>query len=165
MPNIAAVLKEATSRLARKELHRQTNALKKASAQYRRDIPEMNRRVSNLQRKVKPLEKDDLKNVPSQVTEVEVQRARFTAKGLRPPRKRRGLSAGDYGQLIGVTDQTIYNWAHQTARPREQQVTIIASIRGLGKRQARARLEQMTDGRRTIAKYAVHRARGEDVRR
>jgi DNA-binding transcriptional regulator YiaG len=145
MPNIAVVLKEEILRLARKEVRGQTNALKKASAQCRKDIAEMKRRISELQRKVIPLEKKVLKNVPSQVTEVDAQRMRFTAKGLRSQRKRLGLSAEDYGKLVGVTDQTVYNWEHETAQPRKQQVAIIASIRGLGKRQARARLEQMTD--------------------
>jgi len=54
MPNIATVLREEIVRLARKEIRRQTNALKKVSAQYRKDIAEMKRRVSDLQRRVSP---------------------------------------------------------------------------------------------------------------
>jgi len=54
MPNIAAVFKEEIVRLARKEIRRQTNFLRKASAQYRKDIAEMKRRVSDLQRRVSP---------------------------------------------------------------------------------------------------------------
>ncbi len=68
---------------------------------------------------------------------------RFTAKGLRSQRERLGLSAAEYGKLIGVTDQTVYNWEHETARPRKQQVGLIASLRHMGKREARARLEQL----------------------
>ena len=52
MPNIATVLKDEISRLARKEIRKQTSVLKKASAQYRKDSAEMKRRVSDLQRKV-----------------------------------------------------------------------------------------------------------------
>ena len=48
MPNIAAVLREEIVRLARKEIRKQTNVLRKASVQYRRDIAEMKRRVSDL---------------------------------------------------------------------------------------------------------------------
>ena len=143
MPNIAAAFKEEILRLARKEIRRQTNVLRKASAQYRKDIAEMKRRVSDVQRRVSPLEKQVLKDVPPQVAEVDARRVRFTAKGLRSQRQRLGLSAADCGKLIGVTDQTIYNWEHETARPRKQQVAIIASIRGLGKRDAQARLEQL----------------------
>ena len=143
MPNIAAVLKEEIVRLARKEIRRQTNVLRKASAQYRRDIAEMKRRVFDLQRKVIPLEKQVLKNVPSQVTEVDAERVRFTAKGLRSQRRRLGLSAADCGQLLGVTDQSIYNWEHETGRPRKEQLARIASLRHMGKREAQACLEQI----------------------
>ena len=140
MPNIAAVLKEEISRLARKEIRQQTNVLRRASVQYRKDIAEMKRRIFDLQRKIGPLEKQVLKNVPAQAAQVEGQRVRFTAKGLRSQRERLGLSAGDYGRLIGVTDQTIYNWEHETARPRKQQLGLIASLRHMGKREAQARL-------------------------
>ena len=71
MSNIAAVFKEEILRLARKEVRGQTNALKRASAQYRRDIAEMKRRVSALQRKVTPLQKQVLKGAPSQTAETE----------------------------------------------------------------------------------------------
>lgn len=143
MPNIATVLKEEISRLARKEARKETNALRRASVQYRKDIAEMKRRISELQRKIGPLEKQVQKNIPSQAPEPDGQRARFTAKGLRSQRARLGLSAEDYGKLIGVTDQTIYNWEHESARPRKQQVAMIASLRHMGKREARARLEQL----------------------
>jgi len=54
MPNIATVLKEEILRLARKEIRNQTSILKKMSAQYRIDIAEMKRRMSDLQRKITP---------------------------------------------------------------------------------------------------------------
>jgi DNA-binding transcriptional regulator YiaG len=152
MPNITAVFKEEILRLARKEIRRQTSVLRKASAQYRKDIVEMKRRLSDLQRRVVPLEKQVIRDVSRQVPEVDAERVRFTAKGLRSQRKRLGLSAGDYGKLIGVTDQTVYNWEHETARPRKQQVALIASLRRMGKREAQARLEQMVDGRHKIAR-------------
>ena len=38
MPNIATVLKDEISRIARKEIRSETAVVKKASAQYRRDI-------------------------------------------------------------------------------------------------------------------------------
>jgi DNA-binding transcriptional regulator YiaG len=152
MPNIAAVLKEEIVRLARKETHRQTNVLRRASAQYRRDIAEMKRRVSDLQRKVTPLEKQVLKNVPSPTAETDADHVRFTAKGLHSQRKRLGLSAADCGKLVGVTDQTVYNWEHETARPRKQQVALIASLRHMGKREAWARLEQLQAGAKKKSK-------------
>jgi len=148
MPNIATVLKEEISRLARKEVRRQTSVLRKASAQYRKDIAEMKRRVSNLQRRITPLEKQVLKNAPAQTAETNADHVRFTAKGLRSQRKRLGLSAANYGKLIGVTGQTIYSWEQETSRPRRQQFASIAALRHIGKREALARLGQLKGGGR-----------------
>jgi DNA-binding transcriptional regulator YiaG len=142
MPNIATVLKEEIVRLARKEIRRQTNVLRKASGQYRRDIAEMKRRVSDLQRKVVPLEKQVLRNAPTQFPEADAQHVRFTAKGLRSHRERLALSAANYGKLIGVTGQTIYSWEHEAGRPRKEQLARIASLRRMGKKEAHARLEK-----------------------
>jgi DNA-binding transcriptional regulator YiaG len=144
MPNMAAVLKEEISRLARREIRSETTSLRKASAQYRRDIAELKRQVSNLQGRVALLEKQVLQNLPAPVTTADAAGVRFTAKGLRSQRKRLGLSAADYGTLVGVTAQTIYSWENGLSRPRKQQLPVLASIRPMGKREVFARLEQLT---------------------
>ena len=146
MPNIASVLKDEILRLARKEARRETNALKKSSAQYRRDIAELKRRVAELQRKIAPLERQALRNAPAQPAEVDAEHVRFSAKGLRSQRQRLGLSAANYGKLIGVTGQTIYSWEAETSRPRKQQFAPITALRHIGKREAQARLEQLKGG-------------------
>jgi len=45
MPNLAATLKSEIARLARKEARNLTESLRKANAQYRRDVAELKRRV------------------------------------------------------------------------------------------------------------------------
>jgi DNA-binding transcriptional regulator YiaG len=144
MPNIAGVLKEEISRVARREIRSETASLRKASAQHRRDIADLKRQVSDLQGRVALLEKQVLQNVSAQIAAADAKGVRFTAKGLRSQRKRLGLSAADYGKLVGVTAQTIYSWENELSRPRKQQLPALASIRGMGKREARARLEQLT---------------------
>jgi DNA-binding XRE family transcriptional regulator len=146
MPNIAVVLKEEIARLARKEIRKETDTLKKMSAQYRRDIAEMKRRLAALQRKIGPIEKQIVKRGPAPTPEAGDNGVRFTAKGLRSQRQRLALSAADYGKLAGVTGQTIYSWEHETARPRKQQVIRLAALRHLGKRDAQARLAQLVRG-------------------
>ena len=152
MPNIGTALREEILRLARREIRKQTSVLRKASAQYRKDIAEMKRRVSELRRKVSPLEKQVLKSAPSQTAEVDADHVRFTAKGLRSQRQRLGLSAANYGKLIGVTGQTIYSWEQETSRPRKQQFAPIAALRHIGKREAQARLEQIAGRNRKRSK-------------
>ena len=148
MPNIATVLKEEILRLARKEIRKQTQTLRRTSAQYRKDIAALKRRLSDLQRKMGPLQKQVLKGLSAEAATPKTNGVRFTAKGLRSQRQRLGLSAADYGKLIGVTGQTIYSWEHEIARPRKGQLPRIASLRHLGKREALARLEQLARGAR-----------------
>lgn len=149
MPNIAVALREEISRLARKEIRSQTDALRKASAEYRKNIAEMRRQVSELQRKVRLLEKQVFRGIPSQVAQADAEGVRFSAKGLRSSRKRLGLSASDYGMLIGVTGQTVYNWEREAARPRKHQLAAFATLRRMGKKEARVRLEELAkEGRK-----------------
>ncbi len=143
MPNIAMVLREELTRLARKEIRTQTDALRKASAEYRKKIAEMKRQVSELQRKVTSLEKRVHRKIPSQVGEPDTKSFRFSARGLGSNRKRLGLSASDYGKLIGVTGQTVYKWEKEASRPREQQMAALAALRRMGQKEARARLEDL----------------------
>ena len=64
------------------------------------------------------------------------------AGGLASHRKRLGLSAADFGKLLGVSGQSIYKWEPGEVKPRRAQLEAIAAIRTLGKREALARLEQ-----------------------
>jgi DNA-binding transcriptional regulator YiaG len=143
MPNIAVILKEEISRLARKEMRKQTGVLRKTSAQHRKEIAELKRRISDLQRTVNAVEKQAQKEPASVPPSTGKQHARFSAKGLRSHRKRLGLSAGDYGKLIGVTGQTVYKWENETTRPRAQQIETLAAIRGIGKKELQARLKML----------------------
>ena len=142
MANIAAILKEEITRLARKEVRRQTEILRKASAQHRKYIAELKQRVSDLQREVTALEKQALKQPASISPSTGKKGARFSAKGLRSHRNRLGLSAAAYGKLVGVTGQTVYKWENETVRPRAQQVEALAAVRGIGKKEMPALLEK-----------------------
>ncbi len=152
MPNIATVLKEEILRLARKEVRKQTQTLKRTSAQCRRDIAEMKRRLSDLQHKIGPLQRQVLKGVSAEAAAPKTDGVRFIAKGLRSQRQRLGLSAADYGKLVGVTGQTIYSWEHEISRPRPPQVVRLAAIRHLGKREAQTRLAPPTRTRRRTSR-------------
>jgi DNA-binding transcriptional regulator YiaG len=143
MANLAAVLKDEIARLARKEIRRETETLKKASAQHRRDIAALKRQVGTLEQTVALLEGKVLNDIPVATEKDEGAQVRFTAKGLRSQRKRLGFSASDYAQLVGVAAQSIYNWERETSRPRNEQIAVLAALRGMGKKEALARLRQL----------------------
>jgi DNA-binding XRE family transcriptional regulator len=56
------------------------------------------------------------------------------------------LSADDFGKLLGVSAQSVYNWEKEKARPRPEQLSKLAALRGVGKREAAERLKQLGGG-------------------
>lgn len=136
MPNLGAVLKTEISRLARKEIKSQVDPLRKANIGYRRDIAELKRKMASLERALKNVGKDEPK--ASQASEGAA--TRFSAKGLKSMRKRLGLSAADFGKLARASAQTIYSWENGKTVPRKSQQSVLASLRGIGKKEALARL-------------------------
>jgi predicted transcriptional regulator len=143
MPNIGALLKQEITRLSRKEVRGQVQATKKAASQHRHDIAALKRQIAALQRQVAQLQRTRVATPPAASDGEGGQKVRFVAKGLKSQRSRLGLSAGDYGQLIGVSAQSVYNWEQGHTTPRTPQVRAIAALRGIGKRDAQARLEQL----------------------
>lgn len=148
MANIAVVLKDEITRLARRALKAELDALRKAGTSYRSDIAALKRRVADLEKGRKALERQvGAEAAPSKSTangETPEKSLRFSAKRLRAQRKKIGFSAEDFARLLGVSAQSIYNWETGKATPRRQQLEAIASLRGIGKREALARLEART---------------------
>ena len=143
MPNIGSVLKEEIVRLSRKETRSQMYPSKKASIQHRRQIAELKRQVAQLERQVALLLRKTLGASAVVLAATTGRSARFSAKGLRVQRECLELSADDFGKLLGVSAQSIYNWEHEKARPRVEQLSKLAALRAIGKREAEARLEQL----------------------
>lgn len=141
MSRIASVLKQEITRLARKEVNAGTRALRKANAQYRRDIAQLKREAGALARQVAYLERQEGRRTSQTDSAAGVEGRRFSPRGLRAHREKLGLSAADYAKLIGVSAQTVYNWERGKAKPADPQLASLVALRGLGKREARKRLE------------------------
>jgi DNA-binding transcriptional regulator YiaG len=142
MSNIASVLKEEISRLARREIKRETSALKKSSSAYRSDIAALKRRVQELERQLRRAGRGREPAVAAAANEDSVSSGtRFSARSMASQRKRLGLSAAECGLLIGASAQSIYNWEEGKARPRAQHLPAIFALRTLGRRQANEILE------------------------
>jgi len=60
---------------------------------------------------------------------------------LRSLRSRLGLSAPQLALLLGVSEQSVYNWETKKATPRKEQLAAIIAMRGIGKREAQQRLD------------------------
>ena len=172
MATLANALKEEIGRLARKEVRQQTAGTAKSAARCERDIAELKRQVQDLQHTLSALRTQDAprqtaskktasKKTAGKKTATKRQtgkaadaestsakqsaRARFSAKGLKTSRERLGLSADNYGRLIGVSGLSIYNWEQEKARPRDRSIAALATIKGIGKREAAKRLEALAE--------------------
>lgn len=142
MPNVASVLKDEIARVARKEMRAEIEPLKRASAQHRSSIAALKREIAALQKQLKKAARGTAKSQDKEDGDSAGPRRRFSAARLASHRKKLGLSAAEYGRLAGVSGQSIYKWEQGGTRPRAAQLDSLAKVRTLGKREARARLEE-----------------------
>ena len=140
MPNIANVLKQEIARVSRKEVRAETQALKKASAQYRADIAALRRNLAALEKQLGRLGRVAAKKAPAETPAEPTGVQRFSAKGLLAQKRRLGLTAAQMATLLGVSVQSVYKWEDGKARPRVRHMPAIAALRAMSKKEAAARL-------------------------
>ena len=164
MASLANALKEQISALARREVRRQTAPADKAIARCARDIVALKREVQALEHELASLGTPQPgPTVPPKKTSDRTPRSRrasskvsatstsakpsprdhFSGEALKAHRERLGLSASNYGKLIGVSELSIYNWEQGKARARKSSVDAWTAIRRIGKREAAKRLESL----------------------
>jgi DNA-binding transcriptional regulator YiaG len=142
MANVASVLKEEISRIARKEIRRETASLKKSSTTHRSEIAALKRRLLELERQLRRVGRERESAAPAAANEdASARGTRFSARSMAAQRRRLGLSAAECGLLIGASAQSIYNWEEGKARPRAQHLPAIFALRSLARRQANEILE------------------------
>ena len=138
MPNIATLLKNEISRVARKEQRGDSLALRKTVSAHRAEIAALKRRLQALEQQLRHLSKAQAKQAPPEAPEAAAGKLRFSAKGLLAQRRRLGLSAAECGVLLGTSAQSVYNWEAGKVRPRARHLAAIAALRSLGRRDAAA---------------------------
>ena len=156
MPNIANIFKAEIVRLARREVRGDSGGLKKALAAQRAETSALKRRIQTLEAAVAQLTKGPAgasararararPTAPHEAEESDSTTLRFRASGMAANRKRLGLSAAEFGLLVGATGQSIYAWETGKTKPRPQALAAIAALRGIGKREVEARLASLRD--------------------
>lgn len=139
MSNFAAMFKDQVNKLARLQARKEVAKLKKASAQHRRDLAAMKRLVASLAKQMKSV--SHVKQAePVESSPESMENVRFSARSVKAQRQKLGLSAKDFGKLVGVTALAIYNWEQGKSRPRAQTMAKFVAIRNIGRREAYRRL-------------------------
>ncbi len=136
MPNVVRVLKQEVDRLARKQAEAEVAKAQRIATQYRREAAELKRLLRQREREIAHLRKQQ----PASIEEDPLLGVRFSAKSVRSQRQRLGMTAEEYGKLVGVTPLAVLNWEKGLARPRKAQLAVLVAVRGIGKREALKKL-------------------------
>jgi DNA-binding transcriptional regulator YiaG len=142
MPNVGEVLKNEISRVSKKVIRAHLSPIQSATIAHRRQLAVLKKQVQQLEREIAALRRASEKGISQPEIENDTK-LRFTAKGLKSLRNRLGLSADEFGRLVQVGAQTVYNWESEKTSPRPAQVLSIVRLRKIGKREARTRLDAM----------------------
>jgi DNA-binding transcriptional regulator YiaG len=109
-----SVIKELQSeiaRIARREIRKELDPIKRVNASQRKYIADLRRELSDLQKEVKQLQKELGKATPAAASTTEPeQRFWITGKGVLSLRKRLGLTQTEFAELVGITQQTVVRW-------------------------------------------------------
>lgn len=143
MPNIATVLKEEITRLARKEMRQHVDPLRAQVLAQRKAISSLKSEMERLQRDVVKLAKGTPKSAPVKAGLTDSgKQTRYSGALLRKLRERLSLSRDAFAPLLGASTQALYNWEQTETRPRQEFLDKIALIRGLSKKQVQELLDQ-----------------------
>ena len=146
MANIGSLLKSEILRLANKAAKAQVEPLRNTVRSQRKQISELNRQLGVLRKEQAAIGRTSRRRTAATTEGSEGSEGaahRFQVRGLKSLRARLGLSAADFGRLVGVSGQSIYLWETEKTTPRPAQVAALAQIRGIGKKEAVARLEKL----------------------
>ena len=118
MSTFANQLKNEISRLAKREVRAEVQALKKASTAYRGEIAALKPRIAGPESQVKKLGKGAVRTkAVEEAAQDMAEGLRFRVAGFAFLRKKLGISAAEMGQLLGVSAQS------ERARPNPEPVS------------------------------------------
>jgi DNA-binding transcriptional regulator YiaG len=158
MPNIAKVLREEITRIARKETKLSIAPIRKSTAKLKPDVADLKNRLATLEKEVKRLNLLAINLVSTQPAPIVAEgsnepegRAWISGKGIKSLRWKTGLSQKDFGRLVGVSLSSVVQWESKPGMLKFRDATkkAIMAIRGIGKTEARKRLAEAV-GKKTV---------------
>ncbi len=144
MPDIARVLKQEITRLARKEVaatarqqSKQIQSLKATTRKLRGQVTALEKTVSRLSRETSGA------NSRPQAEAAPERAIRISPKSIKSHRRRLHLSQAQMAKLLGVSTASVTFWESGRASPRGKNRQAIAELRQMGVREAKVLLEAL----------------------
>ena len=147
MPNLSQILKAEISRIARREINISVKPLRSSHLVLKKSVAQLKRETAFLESENKRLSAFFKTAQVKSVKPEDIKNARITARNVRALRKKLGLPQWAFGRLIGVTGHAVFLMERKGGRLRLRQSTLtnFLSIRGIGKREAKRRLEEVSN--------------------
>ncbi|MDZ8118800.1 helix-turn-helix domain-containing protein [Pontiella agarivorans] len=137
-------LQAEISRLARKEIKKELEPVKRVCAAQRGYIADLRREIAALEKEVSRLRK--MTGAPEPVKVEESEKGFWiSGKGVVSLRKKLALTQAELAQLAGVSAQSVVKWEKYEGKiPLRKKETAVRlqGIRGMSKTKARAELER-----------------------
>jgi DNA-binding transcriptional regulator YiaG len=148
IPDVARVLREEVQRLAKRQVKAGLSPIKRDTVRLKKHVADLRRELTALTRTSRELLARVTAVVATKEAAVATERAatlRPTSKSLARLRHRLDLTQVEFGKLLGVSGQAVLNWESKGGRVRMRSANLaaLAGIQGIGKREARRRLERM----------------------
>ena len=156
MPNIAKVLREEISRIARHEAKVAVTPIRKPTIRLRKDVANLKVRLALLEKATKELQAVVAKiqaAQPEAVPELQ-EKGWISGKGVKGLRKKLGLSQNDFAKLVGVSSQAVVLWESKPGmlKMRDTSKAAVFAVRGLGKAEAKQRMDEMGKKTKVVRK-------------
>jgi len=144
VPDVAIVLKEEISRIARKEIRARVDPLKKQVIELRRRLRAAEATLLQLQKTTNKTANTVSRQSGAIVPDVEETRQiRISPNSVKKLRTRLRLTQAQMAQLVDVSTNTVVRWEQGTSSPRGGSRAVIASMRSMGIKQVKKQLEKM----------------------
>ncbi len=149
MPNLSQILKAEISRISRKEIRASVNPIRSSNFVLKRTVADLKKRIAVLESHNKRL--SEMQSVLQEKTsEATVEQGadaklRVTSKTIKSVRNKLGLSQDSLAALLGVSGQSVYVMERKGGRLRLRKATLakFLALRGIGKREAARRVEEL----------------------
>ena len=135
-------IKAEIVRLARKEIKKELETIKRVNATQRGLIASLRRDLNELQKETIKLRKERGKASPEEPEEN--KRFWMSGKGVASLRKRLGITQAEMASLADVSTQTVVKWEQANGKiafRRAETADLMKKIRAMGKREVRSKLE------------------------
>ena len=155
MPNVASILKQEISRVARKEAKSFFKTLPGSMGSLKKTVSEQKKRISVLEAKIAKFEKILAKDSKIALPKPEeLEHSRLGAKNIVKLRKKLELTRAEMAKLVGASTNSVFLWENGKATPRAAAKAKIIALRGLGKREIKKLLAGL-DAKKEAAPSAV----------